>query len=57
MKDFLIELLSPFCHDRSIKNPIPLFEKWGFHDLAIFAPPRIEGKKSVCKLPDLRFFV
>jgi hypothetical protein len=24
-----------------IKNPIPLFEKWGFHDLAILAAPKI----------------
>jgi hypothetical protein len=34
-----------FCHDRSTKNPIPLFEKWGFHDLSILAPPRVERRK------------
>jgi hypothetical protein len=28
-----------------IKSPIPLFEKWGFHDLAILAPPKIERRR------------
>jgi hypothetical protein len=27
----LVELLYHFCLDWVIKNPIPLFEKWGFH--------------------------
>jgi hypothetical protein len=26
-------------------NPIPLFEKWGFHNLAIFTPPKVERRK------------
>jgi hypothetical protein len=34
-----------FCHALSIKSPIPLFEKWGFHDLSILAPPRVERRK------------
>jgi hypothetical protein len=41
----LVELLYPLRLDWPIKNPIPLFEKWGFHDLAILAPPRMEGRK------------
>jgi len=45
MKDFLVELLCPCCHDWVIKNPIPVFEKWGFHDLATLAPPKIERRK------------
>jgi hypothetical protein len=27
------------------KSPISLLEKWGFHDLAILAPPRVERRK------------
>jgi hypothetical protein len=46
MKDFLVELLYPFRLDWSTKNPIPLFEKWGFYDLAILAPPKIGRKKD-----------
>jgi hypothetical protein len=40
------ELLYPFSLNWSIKNPIPLFEKWGFHDLAILAPPKIGKEKA-----------
>jgi len=29
-----------------IKNPIPLFEKWGFHDLIILAPSKVERRKT-----------
>jgi hypothetical protein len=29
-----------------LKSPIPLFEKWGFRDLAIFTPPKIGKEKT-----------
>jgi len=32
-----------------LKSPIPLFEKWGFHDLAIFTPPKIGKEKTGVK--------
>ena len=45
MKYFLVELLYAFCHDWSIKNPIPLFEKRGFNDSKHLTPPKVERRK------------
>ena len=34
-------------HSLVTKNPISFVKKWGFHNLAIFAPPRFERRKLV----------
>ena len=45
MRYFLVVLLYAFFHDWSIKNPIPLFEKWGFNDSKHLTPPKVERRK------------